>query len=58
MTIIGNSMNVKNIASKFLGSDLFKIIATLIFNPMKFIKNYRIGEAKNDTIIEQVRYEN
>ncbi len=32
-------MNVKNITLKSLGSDLFKIIETLIFNPMNLSKN-------------------
>jgi hypothetical protein len=32
-------MNVKNIAEKSWGSDLFKIIATLLFNPMNLSKN-------------------
>jgi hypothetical protein len=40
-----------------VGRDLFKIIATLIFNPMNFIGKYRTGEANND-IIEQVSHEN
>ncbi len=32
-------MNVKNIALKSLESDLFKMIATFIFNPMDLSKN-------------------
>jgi hypothetical protein len=37
--IIANSMNVKNIASKSLGRNLFKIIELLIFNPMNLLKS-------------------
>jgi hypothetical protein len=32
-------MTVKNITEKYLGSDLFKIIETLILNPMNLLKN-------------------
>ena len=51
-------MNVKTIAKKSLGSNLFKIIETLLFNLMNLSKNIKSWAAKNDTFIEQVRYEN
>ncbi len=36
---------------------MFKVIETFDFYCDEFIEKYGIGEAKNDTFIEQVRYE-